>query len=119
MIKKPDRAKKFQPKCILTDRQISFTATGFVIPCCWVDNPDSRKDKNIKKFFDSKQHIDKHNSVMEIMNGEVFTNFWNMLKNEPEKAPDTCKKYCGCDLSDKVTKQDNYFNRPVVNRKKI
>ena len=108
MIKKPDRIRKFQPKCILTDRQPAFTATGFLVPCCWVDNPWAMKDKNIKKFYNKKQHIDKHDSVMSIMHGKVFTDFWDMLENKPENAPEICKKYCGSELTDKVTKKDHY-----------
>ena len=30
MIKKPDRAESFKPKCLLTDRQL-HTATGFIV----------------------------------------------------------------------------------------
>ena len=116
MIKKPDRIRKFQPKCILTDRQPAFTATGFLVPCCWVDNQWGMKDKNIKKFYDPKQHIDKHETVMEIMHGEVFTDFWNMLKNKPENAPKICKKYCGSELSDQVTKKDHYVKPKDVSK---
>lgn len=108
-IKKPDRKRKFQPKCLLTNRQPAFTATGFLIPCCWVDNPTAWKEKKIKEFYDEKWHIDKHETVLEIMHGELFNDWWDMLENRPEEAPEICKRYCGSDLDDKVTKHDYFF----------
>lgn len=106
---KPDRAQKFQPKCFLSDRQPAFTATGYLVPCCWVDNPWAWKDPKIAEFYDPKWHIDKQDSVMEIMHGEVFNKWWDMLEKRPEDAPQICKKYCGSDLNDKVTKKDHYL----------
>ena len=72
--KKPDRITKFQPKCILTDRQPAYTQR-FLIPCCWWDNPWAMRDKNIQKFFDPKQHIDKHESVMDIARVKFLQTF--------------------------------------------
>ena len=111
MIKKPDRAETFKPKCLLTDRQPAYTATGFIVPCCWVDNPWGMRDDFIKRFYDPKMHIDNNESVMEIMNSDLYNEWWDMLINRPEEAPDICKKYCGSKLDDKVTKHDTYISK--------
>ena len=111
MIKKPDRAESFKPKCLLTDRQPAYTATGFIVPCCWVDNPWGMRDDFIKRFYDPKMHIDNNESVMEIMNSDLYNEWWDMLINRPEEAPDICKKYCGSKLEDKVTKHDTYISK--------
>lgn len=112
---KPDRVESFKPKCLLTDRQPAFTATGYLVPCCWVDNPWAWKDPKIKEFYNPKWHIDKHDSVMDIMHGKNFNDWWEMLEKKPEEAPNICKKYCGSCLGDKVTKNDTY----VLNAKDL
>ena len=56
-------------------------------------------------------HIDNNQSVMEIMNSDLYKEWWDMLKNRPKEAPDICKKYCGSSLEDKVTKKDTYISK--------
>ena len=44
--------KIFKPKCIMSDRQMAFTSTGFVVPCCWIDSPGGRRDSTLKQFYE-------------------------------------------------------------------
>ena len=42
--------KVFRPKCVQSDRQMAFTSTGFVVPCCWIDSPGGRRDETLKQL---------------------------------------------------------------------
>jgi len=86
--------KKFVPKCIHKNRQMAFTSTGFLVPCCWIDSPVGRNDPVLSKFYESKWHIDNNDSIEDILNGDLYKEWWHMLKNNPSNAPNYCKYYC-------------------------
>lgn len=89
--------KSFKPKCIHTNRDLSFSNTGHILPCCWLNTQN--KEIGVSKLFDSKLHID-NNTVEEILNSEDWKNFFNILKNDSSKVPFTCKRFCTNDLND-------------------
>ena len=31
------KEKKLNPKCLLSNRQLSFSNTGHIMPCCWTN----------------------------------------------------------------------------------
>ena len=41
----------FEPKCIQTNRALAFTATGYLIPCCWLDDHSVWNQKWVKNFY--------------------------------------------------------------------
>ena len=87
----------FKPKCLLTDRDLSFSSTGHILPCCWLNV--SMKENQIDKLFSKKLHID-NNTIQEIVDSDEWKNFFNKLENNPiESLPDTCKDYCKVDLN--------------------
>lgn len=98
---------KFRPKCIYKDRSIAWTATGFLVPCCWVDKPDGWDDETLKKFYEKKLHLDNNEKVEDIINSETWQKFFDMLKNNPEKAPTMCKSYCS--MSRDISKTEEWF----------
>ena len=54
---------KLNPQCINDKKQITLSATGWVLPCCWCDN--STKDLNQFKalgFLDSDLKLENVNS---------------------------------------------------------
>jgi hypothetical protein len=90
----------FKPKCLLTDRDLSFSSTGHILPCCWLNI--SMKENQIDKLFSKKLHID-NNTIQEIIDSYEWKNFFNKLKNDPiESLPDTCKDYCSVSLEENV-----------------
>ena len=101
--------KKFTPKCLYGTRAAGFTATGFLVPCCWVDCLEGWNDEQLKKFYDKKLHID-NNEVEEIFESETWTDWFDMLKNNPENAPKLCKKYCTIELDKYVTRKREIVN---------
>ena len=61
-----------KPKCLPPGKkELAYTATGYIVPCCWVDNPWGMRDNFIKKFYDPKMHIDNNVSLI-VQNGMNF-----------------------------------------------
>ena len=95
--------QNFRPKCLQPDgtnvgRFIAVTATGFVLPCCWLDRPDGSQNfpenKKIKLFFDKELHIDNHETIEDIINSDTWQNFMSDLVNKPEESSAICLKMC-------------------------
>ena len=76
----------------------SITATGFVLPCCWLDRPDGSEnlleDEKIKPFFDKELHIDNNKTIDDIVNSDMWQNFMSDLINKPEESSPFCFKVC-------------------------
>tara|TARA_X000001036_G_scaffold269951_1_gene250663 strand:+ start:1417 stop:2394 length:978 start_codon:yes stop_codon:yes gene_type:complete len=85
------------PKCLHTKRDLSYSNTGHLMPCCWLNT--RYKEPKIKELFDNKLHID-NNTVEDIINSNEWITFFNRLKNKPDTAPQTCRKFCKGALED-------------------
>tara|TARA_B110000211_G_scaffold229155_1_gene286480 strand:- start:2146 stop:3069 length:924 start_codon:yes stop_codon:yes gene_type:complete len=97
--------KIFKPKCIMSDRQMAFTSTGFVVPCCWIDSPGGRRDSTLKQFYQKEMHIDNFAGVGDVIDTPLYKDWFDMLQNKPELAPNYCKHFCSTDsVSDHPTK---------------
>jgi len=79
------------PKC-LQDRAISYSVTGHILPCCWVNT--SWDQPYLKDLFLDKNHIDNFETLDEIFETSAWINFFDMLKNNPQDAPKKCKQMC-------------------------
>ena len=113
--------QNFQPKCLQSDGTnvrcpIAITATGFVLPCCWLgsqsaywpkasgDRPDGSEnlygsenfseDEKIKSFYDEELHIDNNETIEDIINSDMWQNFMSDLINKPEESSSICFKMC-------------------------
>ena len=95
--------QNFRPKCLRPDganvgRSIAVTATGFVLPCCWLDRPDGSEnlleDEKIKPFFDKELHINNNKTIEDIVNSDTWQNFMGDLINRPEMSSPICLKMC-------------------------
>lgn len=118
--------QNFQPKCLLplpppnsppAERQgISFTATGFVLPCCYLasyaafwpkasgESSDGgeglnghesfTEDEKIKLFFAKELHIDNNETIDDIINSDTWQNFMSDLINKPEESSPLCFIRC-------------------------
>ena len=93
------KIQNFQPKCIKpnTDavgRDIAVSATGFILPCCWLDRPDSEIDEKAATLFNDKLHIDNNESIEDILMSDTWLEFYDMLEHQPNEAPKHCHKKC-------------------------
>jgi len=82
---------KIDPKCIGENQTPAYSATGYILPCCYADN------HNIEDFKElTQEHLSVENvkDVMDIFDSVEWANFHKMLIEDPESAPRSCKYYC-------------------------
>ena len=91
--------QNLQPKCLGPEgqnvgRSIAVTATGFVLPCCWLDKPGQEVDEKVKTLFDSSLHIDNNETIENIINAEPWQKFMSELTEKPELSSPICFQFC-------------------------
>lgn len=85
---------KIYPKCLEEDAEFGNTSKGYILPCCWWDQPFIFDDDSpIKDLLKEKFKLSEVNSVQEIVESEEWQTFYDGLKNG--KAPDLCYSICG------------------------
>ena len=105
--KKNDKVKSqiLNPKCMLSDRSMSYTNEGNIMPCCWTNTVNYQtQDSNeaLINLMKKKLHIDNNKSVDDILNSDEWKDFWDLLKNNPQNAPDKCKQMCSGPINENV-----------------
>ena len=102
---------KLNPKCrAKNSKEMGFSSEGYLLPCCWCEltwwhKPEDRE--SLGKFYQEHLHIDRINSIEDVLKDKVWTDFYDILENEPEKAPPNCWKYCGGERTNKMMVRDN------------
>ena len=85
-----------KPKCLLSDRDLSYSSTGHILPCCWVNV--SMGEKQMGPLFSDKLHID-NNTVDEIVTSDEWKDFFFKLKTyNLDELPSTCAENCSKSL---------------------
>ena len=87
-----ERKNDFNPKCLDGSKEYGWDYIGNLLPCCWGFQTDNKPFPHLTK---DKFHISNINSMEDVINSKEWKDFHIMLKNNPENAPDICKKYCG------------------------
>jgi hypothetical protein len=83
---------KIDPKCQSDIREYAYSATGWILPCCYADN-DSIDD--FKDIMSDQLKVENVNNVNDIFSSEQWGEFFNRLHQDPDCAPRACKYYCG------------------------
>lgn len=80
------------PKCLKGTISLGHSNEGFLMPCCWCACIIG--DEELK--FLSQDHLKLSNvdSVEQIINSEEWNEFFRILKEQPENAPQICKYMC-------------------------
>ncbi len=98
---------QIEPKCFPYDKDgnnirqemgncPAHTATGYLLPCCWLDRPDIiAEDDNINGVRVPELNLDTGITYKEIMRSENWKRFYRELFEQPEKAHPVCKECCG------------------------
>ena len=106
--KKKGSRNTLKPKCLLTNRDLSYSVTGHILPCCWVNT--AWEDKQLKNLFKDDLHIDNNKSIEEILNKDEWKDFMKLLENSPDKdIPPVCKRYCSVDLERNVENERKLY----------
>lgn len=85
-----------KPKCIYANKQFGYSTTGHLTPCCWTNPPAT--EPYLRELFRDEIHIDNVDCVEDIITSDYWTNFYDILMNHPEEAPEVCKSYCSVGL---------------------
>ena len=100
---------KIFPKChpywIIDDERVknpkiqnpAYTAEGYLLPCCWCD----KSQLHVKAVFESFGLYDPDLKVsnvddieQDILKSPEWYRFHETLLQDPESAPDVCKRKC-------------------------
>ena len=84
----------FKPKCINGEKIIGHSATGWILPCCWLDpNEDPIEDEKIKALFTDDLKIENVESIEDILYSDPWIEFMNTIQSGKD-VPTMCLKYC-------------------------
>jgi len=111
---------KIKPKCLAFDNKdnkgAAYTSDGFMLPCCWMDDPPVYKYVKECGLKDDELLLTNHESLDTIFTSDQWENFFQTLLNNPEKASYMCKKKCGIDIDkEKVIEEERRAVRELAN----
>lgn len=84
--------KTLYPKCLEDNGEFGNTSTGYLLPCCWWDQPNLF-ESDIKELLKDKFKLSNVNSVDDIVNSDEWSSFYDNLRNNI--GPDHCFNMCG------------------------
>jgi len=92
---------KLDPLCF-KGFPMSVTKDGYLLPCCYCDDPDTLSDPHLKALY-KKSKLEDYNSVQEILETPEWKTFANNL--DKNKAPEICFSICGNKKPLKIAKR--------------
>ena len=110
--------RKLEPKC-LSGKGYGYSARGYLIPCCWLD-PYQTVDKQEpedyvgveKIFFQDHLKLSNVDMIDDILTSKEWTELYEGLIKEPDKALRVCKKFCGTKKSTKLKEEFGELYNP-------
>jgi len=105
-----EQTNKFVPKCIYGNKDLGYSPTGHITPCCW--HNQSFDQPYIEDMFSSELHIDNFDCVDDILNTTPWARFFEMLLNNPSDAPIVCYYHCCTTLDSDVEETDRTIIKP-------
>lgn len=88
---------KLDPLCLKGFR-IAYSATGFILPCCWADNAIV---SDFAELMTENLKLDNNIDIEDIVLSDEWIRFYDKLKENSNDVPRTCKYYCGLNWSKK------------------
>lgn len=76
-------------------RGIAYTSQGYMLPCCWLDNPSVRDELEKLGFYDETLKVENNETIDNIIYSDAWSNFIYIINHDPNKAPNKCKRMCG------------------------
>jgi hypothetical protein len=81
---------KLDPLCF-KEFPMAITNQGFLIPCCYCDDPSTMEDPDFKKLLEVS-NIKDYENIEDIIKTKEWTEFAENLKNH--KGPRSCIQVC-------------------------
>ena len=98
---------KIEPKCLAfnsrDNKGAAYTSDGFMLPCCWMDDPPVHRYVVESGLKDPEQALANNTRLEDIFGSDQWENFFQTLVNEPEKTSYMCKKKCGVNFTEQET----------------
>ena len=74
---------KIYPKC-LNKKELAYTATGYLLPCCWLDVPTGWSEPQIKRLMQKHLLLENNEKVEDIINSNEYVTRLSLNKtNNP------------------------------------
>ena len=98
---------KIDPKCLKFDSKdnkgAAYTSDGFMLPCCWMDDPPVYRYVIEAGLKDETLALDNNEKLEDIFMSQQWENFFQKLVNDPGSCSYMCKKKCGVELTEEET----------------
>ena len=91
-----------KPKCLIPDEGgdiqcLGHSAQGYLTPCCWIDSYPKNRGIAQDIFYQEKMKISNNDSINDIIQSKEWLDFYTLLQEEPDKAPEICHVHCSTD----------------------
>ena len=104
---------KIYPKC-LNKKELAYTATGYLMPCCWLDVPTGWSEPQIKRLMQKHLLLENNEKVEDIINSKEWKEYFEELKTNPSI---TCQKFCSVPVHQAINKAREKYNRNYYEHK--
>ncbi len=113
---------KIKPKCMY-GMEAAVTATGWLVPCCWCDQPPTMNNGNFKRMIlNPKLSLSKIKNINEITYSDGWQEFKkHLIESNIDKLPPVCKKHCEVkdDGDNKTAKIKKYYYKGKLGHEQI
>lgn len=103
---------KINPRCLKfhenTNKGAAYTSDGFMLPCCWMDDPPVHRYIIEAGLKDPELAVANNEKLEDIFTSDQWENFFTTLLYEPEKASYMCKKKCGVGVDPEALKKEEH-----------
>lgn len=97
---------KLKPKCLDfesgNNKGAAYTSDGFMLPCCWMDDPPVHRyiiDAGLK---DPKLAVENNERLEDIFTSDAWEKFFQTLLHDPLNSSYMCKKKCGTEFTEET-----------------
>ena len=92
---------RIKPRCLTYEptsyhKPAAYTADGFMLPCCWLDDP--KNDHGVEEKFhlkDEELALKNNDKLEDIYGSKQWEHFFDTLVNNPSCALKQCQYKCG------------------------
>jgi len=99
-----------KPKCLPPGgKELAYTATGYIVPCCWVDCPEGWEEPQIKRLYQNKLKVSNNKDIESIVNSREWSEFFEELKTNPSY---TCKRFCSGPINTNINRAREKNHKP-------
>ena len=89
--------ENFRPSCIHDNKEPAYSATGYILPCCWCDTGFILEDEDFASIVQEKFKLEVAEDVASIVESDEWKEFFKF-----KRIPLVCQRYCGGGKSKEV-----------------